>query len=134
MRQRKEILKSVRPGGILGKGSESLFTRSSTVLEGVKHFRTIVSKFLHQIPDAHRIRLPCCCIKFCVHNHDTFANGRAEHHPIPEVHHFKPAPSLMTLTFAVGQRNIMNDNAEREVFYGRRSEKLTSHTRDHEGN
>ncbi|MFH1672737.1 MAG: AAA family ATPase [Pseudomonadota bacterium] len=27
---------------------ESLFTRSSTDLEGVKHFRTIASKFLHQ--------------------------------------------------------------------------------------
>jgi len=32
------------------EGSESLFTRSSTVLEGAKHFRAIVSKFLH--PDS----------------------------------------------------------------------------------
>jgi len=47
LRQRKEILKSVLPGGISAKGSESLFTGSSTVLEGAKYFRAITLKFLH---------------------------------------------------------------------------------------
>ena len=44
------------------------------------------------------------------------------------------ASTIITLTFAIGHRNIVGDNAAGEVFYGRRSEKLTSHTRDHEGN
>ena len=48
-----------------------------------------------QIPDAHRISLPCCCIKFCVRDHHTFANGRAQHNPIPEVHYFKTSLPIM---------------------------------------